>query len=203
MVNPESRQRWIDVTFHTPERQLVGRFVTLSTLCAPSRRSSRVKSIACWVSRACASHQDTHKITRIPMLVARDGDPCETRACPLILYYEQLLKDPKHVLSTCLEPVERTILESIPRTVSAPLQSMNSPSSISSSSSTEPDHEVWHQKRRSRGKKKTQTADTYIQEVVKNVIYLFIDVHNETRTLGPHIWPINTYMLASYHYTKC
>jgi tRNA G37 N-methylase TrmD len=55
--------------------------------------------ISGWVSRACAKHHAEHDILRIPTLVAKDGDPLETRPCPLIYYYEQLLEDLKHIVT--------------------------------------------------------------------------------------------------------
>jgi hypothetical protein len=45
--------------------------------------------ISGWVSRACAKHHADHSTLQIPTLVAKDGDPLETRPCPLIYNYEQ------------------------------------------------------------------------------------------------------------------
>jgi hypothetical protein len=44
-----------------------------------------------WTSRACAKHQAMHDYMQIPKLVAKEGNPLNTRPCPLIYYYEQLL----------------------------------------------------------------------------------------------------------------
>jgi hypothetical protein len=49
--------------------------------------------ISGWTTRACAKHQAMHDHMQIPMLVAKDGNPLNTRPCPLICYYEQLLED--------------------------------------------------------------------------------------------------------------
>ena len=61
--------------------------------------------ISGWVSRACAKHQAVHARTFIPLLVAKDGDPLDTRPCPLIYYYEQLLEDMKHIVTYMFEPI--------------------------------------------------------------------------------------------------
>jgi hypothetical protein len=75
-----------------------------------------------WTSRACAKHQFMHDMMSIPKLIARDGDPLNTRPCPLIYYYEQLLEDMKHIVTHRFEPIQRTILNPIPEsTTSSPL----------------------------------------------------------------------------------
>ena len=43
-------------------------------------------------------------------LVAKDGDPLTTRPYPLIYYYEQLLKDMRHIITHHFETIHRTIL---------------------------------------------------------------------------------------------
>ncbi len=60
--------------------------------------------ISGWVSRACAKHQSMHDLINIPKLVGRDGDPLNTRPCPLIYYYEQLLEDLLHIATHNFEP---------------------------------------------------------------------------------------------------
>jgi hypothetical protein len=91
--------------------------------------------ISGWVSRACAKHQTMHWSTRIPMLVAKDGDPLTTRPCPLIYYYEQLLEDMKHIVTHMFEPIHRTILTPIPEAqISSPTRKSRSAPTASSSS---------------------------------------------------------------------
>ena len=68
-----------------------------------------------WTSRACAKHQIMHDLTNIPKLVARDGNPLNTRPCPLIYYYEQLLQDMRHIVTHHFETIHRTILNPIPK----------------------------------------------------------------------------------------
>jgi hypothetical protein len=75
--------------------------------------------ISGWMSRACAKHQSMHDILSIPKLVGRDGDPLNTRPCPLIYYYEQLLEDLLHVVTHNFEPIPRTILNPIPKVQSS------------------------------------------------------------------------------------
>ncbi len=55
--------------------------------------------ISDWVSRACAKHHTDRAHLDITTLVAKDGNPLETRPCPLIYYYEQLLEDMKHIVT--------------------------------------------------------------------------------------------------------
>jgi hypothetical protein len=75
--------------------------------------------ISGWVSRACAKNQSMHDLMSIPKLVGRDGDPLNTRPCPLIYYYEHLLDDMKHILTHNFEPIPRTILNPIPKVQSS------------------------------------------------------------------------------------
>ena len=91
--------------------------------------------ISGWVSRACAKHQNTHRSTLIPLLVAKEGDPLTTRPCPLIYYYEQLLEDMKHIATHMFEPIPRTILTPIPEAqMSSPSRKSRSAPTASSSS---------------------------------------------------------------------
>jgi hypothetical protein len=69
--------------------------------------------LTCWITRVCTKHDVTHRMARIPRLIAKNGDPATTTACPLKHYYEQLLEDLKHVVEVNFEPVKRTILEPI------------------------------------------------------------------------------------------
>ena len=74
-------------------------------------------SISGWTSRACAKHQNMHDRMGIPRLIARDGDPLTMRPCPLIFYYEQLLEDLRHIVTHLFEPIHRTILNPIPKSM--------------------------------------------------------------------------------------
>ena len=73
--------------------------------------------LAGWTSRACAKHQSLHDTVLIPMLVAKDGNPLDSRPCPLIYYYEQLLADMRHIVTHLFEVIPRTILNPIPRLI--------------------------------------------------------------------------------------
>ncbi len=44
--------------------------------------------ISGWTTRACSKHQTMHDYMQIPKLVAKDGNPLNTRPCPLIYYYK-------------------------------------------------------------------------------------------------------------------
>jgi hypothetical protein len=106
-----------------------------------------------WTSRACAKHQMMHNQMDIPKLIARDGNPLNTRPCPLIYYYEQLLEDMKHIITHHFEPIHRTILNPIPKpTISFPPRNIRTAPSNSSFSST-PDRYAWRQPKSARGKK--------------------------------------------------
>ncbi len=76
--------------------------------------------LAGWTSRACAKHQSLHDTVLIPMLVAKDGNPLDSRPCPLIYYYEQLLADMRHIVTHLFEVIPRTILNPIPKAHSSP-----------------------------------------------------------------------------------
>jgi hypothetical protein len=129
-----------------------------------------------WTSRACAKHQFMHDMMSIPKLVARDGDPLNTRPCPLIYYYEQLLEDMKHIVTHHFEPIQRTILNPIPEsTTSSPLMNNKTTPPNNSSSST-PDRHAWRQPKSARGKKNRPSADEHFQELAK-------DVHEHNRNI--------------------
>jgi hypothetical protein len=129
-----------------------------------------------WTSRACAKHQFMHDMMSIPKLIARDGDPLNTRPCPLIYYYEQLLEDMKHIVTHRFEPIQRTILNPIPEsTTSSPLMNNKTTPPNNSSSST-PDRHAWRQPKSARGKKNKPSADEHFQELAK-------DVHEHNRNI--------------------
>jgi hypothetical protein len=58
-----------------------------------------------WTTRACAKHQTLHDTMRIPKLVAKDGNPLDSRPCRLIYYYEQLLEDMWHIVTHLFEVI--------------------------------------------------------------------------------------------------
>ena len=100
-----------------------------------------------WTSRACAKHQMMHDQMGIPKLIARDGNPLNTRPCPLIYYYEQLLDDMRHIITHHFETIPRTILNPIPKpAISSPPRNNRTAPSNSSSSSV-PDPYAWRQPR--------------------------------------------------------
>ena len=131
------------------------------------------KSLACWITRACAKHETVHEMTRIPRLIAKSGDPAATRACPLKYYYEQLLEDLKHVVMVNFEPVRRTIFEPIPKTTPS---CATDPKSTQEPATTRGamDNNAWKTQRSTRKKKKasaagTYTADHYFQDLAKEI----------------------------------
>ena len=90
-----------------------------------------------WTTRACAKHQIMHDMMNIPKLISRDGNPLNTRPCPLIYYYEQLLEDMRHIITHHFETIHRTILNPIPKpTISSPPRNSRTAPPNSSSSST-------------------------------------------------------------------
>ncbi len=95
--------------------------------------------ISGWVSRACAKHHSDHVLLDIPTLVAKECNPLDTRPCPLIYYYEQLLEDMKHIVTHRFETIPRTIMEAIPRAPSdsPSRKSRSAPATGTSSISTE------------------------------------------------------------------
>ncbi len=106
-----------------------------------------------WTSRACAKHQIMHDMMSIPKLVAKDGNPPNTRPCPLIYYYEQLLEDMRHIVTHRFETIHRTILNPIPKpTISSPPRHSRTAPPNSSSSST-PDRYAWRQPKSVKGKR--------------------------------------------------
>jgi hypothetical protein len=122
-----------------------------------------------WTSRACAKHQIMHDMTNIPKLIARDGNPLNTRPCPLIYYHEQLLEDMRHIITHHFETIPRTILNPIPKpTISSPSRNSRTAPSNSSSSST-PDPYAWRQPKSARSKKNTPSADEHFQELAKDI----------------------------------
>jgi hypothetical protein len=127
--------------------------------------------ISAWMSRACAKHQITHDLVGIPMLVGTDGDPLNTRPCPLIYYYEQLLEDMLHVVTHNFEPIPRTILNPIPKAQSSSLTRNSGPAPISPSKhpSSAPDRYAWRQPRRTRNNKKKPSADDHFQDIAKDI----------------------------------
>ena len=125
--------------------------------------------ISGWTSRACAKHQIMHDTMNIPKLIAKDGNPLNTRPCPLIYYYEQLLEDMRHIITHNFEPIHRTILNPIPKsTTSSPLRNSKTTPPNSSSSST-PDRYAWRQPKSARGKKNMPSADEHFQELAKDI----------------------------------
>ena len=122
-----------------------------------------------WTSRACAKHQIIHDKMSIPKLIARDGNPLNTRPCPLIYYYEQLLEDMRHIVTHRFETIPRTILNPIPKpTTSSPFKNSRTAPPNSSSSST-PDRYAWRQPKSARGKKSIRSADEHFQELAKDI----------------------------------
>jgi hypothetical protein len=120
-----------------------------------------------WTSRACAKHQIMHDTMNIPKLIAKDGNPLNTRPCPLIYYYEQLLEDMRHIITHNFEPIHRTILNPIPKsTTSSPLRNSKTTPPNSSSSST-PDRYAWRQPKSAKGKKNMPSADEHFQELAR------------------------------------
>ena len=107
-------------------------------------------SLACWTSRACAKHQTLHDTVFIPMLVARNGDPLDSRPCPLIYYYEQLLADMRHIVTHLFDVIPRTILNPIPKAHSPPPPRNIKSTPSNNSSSAAPDHYAWRQPKRRR-----------------------------------------------------
>jgi hypothetical protein len=127
--------------------------------------------ISGWVSRACAKHQTSHRTVLIPTLVAKEGDPLNTRPCPLIYYYEQLLEDMKHIVTYMFEPIPRTILTPILEAqISSPSKkSRSAPSASSSSMVAATEQNTWRTQRKARSKKKTPTAYEHFQELAKDI----------------------------------
>jgi hypothetical protein len=131
-----------------------------------------------WTTRACAKHQTMHDMMGIPKLIAKDGNPLNTRPCPLIHYYEQLLEDMRHIITHRFEPIHRTILNPIPKTTisSPPRNSRTAPPNNSSSSSTH-DRYAWWQPKSARSKKNTPSADEHFQELAK-------DMHESNKSIS-------------------
>ncbi len=126
-------------------------------------------SISGWTSRACAKHQTMHDYMGIPKLVAQDGDPRNTRPCPLVYYYEQLLEDMMHIVAHGFESIPRTILNPIPKVqTSSSLRKTGSAPPNNSPSST-PDHYAWRQPKRTKGKRNLPSADENFQELAKDI----------------------------------
>ncbi len=122
-----------------------------------------------WTSRARAKHQAMHDYMQIPKLVAKEGNPLNTRPCPLIYYYEQLLEDMRHIVTHLFEVIPRTILNPIPKAhSSSPLRNIKSTPSNSSSSAA-PDRYAWRQPKSSKGKKIIPSADEHFQELAKDI----------------------------------
>jgi hypothetical protein len=122
-----------------------------------------------WTSRACAKHQTMHDMIDIPKLVAKDGNPLNTRPCPLIYYYEQLLEDMRHIVTHRFKTIHRTILNPIPKPqiVSPPRNTRTAPPTTSSSST--PDRHAWRQPKSAKGKKNVPSADEHFQELAKDI----------------------------------
>ena len=142
------------------------------------------KNLVCWITRACAKHENTHSMTDIPRLIVRDGDPETTRACPLKYYYEQLLEDLKHVVAVNFEPVKRTILEPIPKTAPSPAPGPR-PTQGSAPTKGVVDNNAWKTQRSTRRKKtalvdSTYTADHYFQDLAK-------DIHEQNKSI-PNVY---------------
>jgi hypothetical protein len=125
--------------------------------------------ISGWTSRACAKHQTIHDHLSIPKLVAKDGNPLNTRPCPLIYYYEQLLEDMRHIVTHRFETIHRTILNPIPKPqiLSPPRNTRTAPPTTSSSST--PDRYAWRQPKSAKGKKNAPSADEHFQELAKDI----------------------------------
>jgi hypothetical protein len=110
-----------------------------------------------------------HDLMNIPKLIARDGNPLNTRPCPLIYFYEQLLEDMRHIITHHFKTIPRTILNPIPKpTISSPLKNSRTAHSNTSSSST-PDRYAWRQPKSARGKKNVSSADEHFQELAKDI----------------------------------
>ncbi len=125
--------------------------------------------LSAWTTRACAKHQPLHDTVLIPRLVAKDGNPLDSRPCPLIYYYEQLLEDMRHIVTHLFEVIPRTIWNPISKAhSSSPLRNIKS-TSFNSSSSTAPDHYAWRQPKGSKGKKIIPLADEHFQELAKDI----------------------------------
>jgi hypothetical protein len=127
--------------------------------------------ISGWVSRACAKHHADHDILRIPTLVAKDGDPLETRPCPLIYYYEQLLEDLKHIVTHNFETIPRTIFEPIPKGPEGTPSEKNrsTPAAGSSSSVATTGQQPSRKQLKKKFRKKVPVADEYFQELAKDI----------------------------------
>jgi hypothetical protein len=125
--------------------------------------------LAIWTSRACAKHQNLHDTMSIPMLVARNGNPLDSRPCPLIYYYEQLLEDMRHIITHLFEVIPRTILNPIPKAHSRPIPRniKSTPSNNAAPAAT--DHYAWRQTKSSRGKKIISSADEHFRELAKDI----------------------------------
>ncbi len=105
----------------------------------------------------------------IPKLIAKDADPLNTRPCPLIYYYEQLLEDMMHIITHHFEVIPRTILNPIPKAqISSPPRNTRSIPSNSSSSAT-PDRYAWRKPNSTKGKKNVPSADEHFQELTKDI----------------------------------
>jgi hypothetical protein len=123
-----------------------------------------------WVSRACAKHQTTHRNAKIPLLVAKDGDPKTTRPCPLMYYYEQLLEDMKHIVTHLFEVIPRAILTPIPgiQASSPSRKSRSAPTTSSSSSVAATEQHPWRTQKKTKNRKKAPTTDEHFQELAKD-----------------------------------
>jgi hypothetical protein len=131
--------------------------------------------ISGWTSRACAKHQIMHDRMNIPKLIAKDGNPLNTRPCPLIYYYEQLLEGMRHIITHHFETIPRTILNPIPKSTTSSSLRNNRTAPPNSSSSSTPDRYAWRQPKNARGRKNAPSADGYFQELAK-------DIHESKRT---------------------
>ena len=105
----------------------------------------------------------------IPMLVARNGNPLDSRPCPLIYYYEQLLEDMRHIITHLFEVIPRTILNPIPKAHSRPIPRniKSTPSNNAAPAAT--DHYAWRQTKSSKGKKIISSADEHFRELAKDI----------------------------------
>jgi hypothetical protein len=123
-----------------------------------------------WTSRACAKHQSLHDLMDIPKLISKDGNPLNTRPCPLIYYYEQLLQDMRHIVTHHFEIIPRTILNPIPKsTISSPPRNTRTAPPPNNSSSSTTDRYAWRQPKNSKGKKNVPSADEHFQELAKDI----------------------------------
>ncbi len=128
--------------------------------------------ISGWVSRACAKHQAVHARTFIPLPVAKDGDPLNTRPCPLIYYYEQLLEDMKHIVTYMFEPIyTKEILTPITDAPLSPLsrKSRSAPATSSSSVVAANEQHTWRTQKRTKNRKKAPSADEHFQELARDI----------------------------------